>query len=188
MEPVENRLYDSASVRAVQARAGLDVRTLSASFSERGLVKSVQKSAEAQKEREEHTRVLQPEAYRLSSLSEQEISARYRRGKETMSTSDLVGYIHETRAVRTRNTDFSEACPDDESVHVGEAEKPCCAVVSTLRRLRFRRKSLLFRQKSSSCLPKRAKRSSWHLRCGLTVPKLTPLQIPTVFRSPHLRH
>ncbi|MBQ7336683.1 MAG: hypothetical protein IJW92_09460 [Clostridia bacterium] len=129
MEPVENRLYDSASVRAVQARAGLDVRTLSASFSERGLVKSVQKSAEAQKEREEHTRVLQPEAYRLSSLSEQEISARYRRGKETMSTSDLVGYIHETRAVRTRNTDFSEACPDDESVHVGEAEKPCCAVV-----------------------------------------------------------
>lgn len=104
-------------------------RELTARFSSRGLVMAVRSDVEAQIKKEEKTKSEAPEAYRLSSMSEGYVRGVICRGKETMSSNDLLFYINETRAKRTQNTDFSLANPSDEEVHKGEGEKEICAVV-----------------------------------------------------------
>lgn len=80
---------------------------LSDQYAERGLVKAVRDSAEAQKRREAETAAQAPDAYRLSSMSAAAVTGIYKRGKETMSANDLLRYFGETRARRIRNADFS---------------------------------------------------------------------------------
>lgn len=83
------------------------VAALSDRYADRGLVRAVQKSAAEQIQKEKETGMLAPDSYRLSTLSEAAIAGRYRRGKDSMSVSDLLLYFKETRRGRIRNADFS---------------------------------------------------------------------------------
>ena len=74
----------------------------------RGVAKSVQEAAEKQKEKEEATKELAPDAYRLSSLNEGTVNGCYRHGKENMEASDLLLYFRETREKRIDKADFTE--------------------------------------------------------------------------------
>ena len=74
-------------------------------------------SAEDQIRREAETRAIAPEAYRLSTMSEFAINFQYRRGKDCMSSADLVRYISETRAMHLQSVDLLgdrgvDACPE----------------------------------------------------------------------------
>ena len=79
---------------------------LSARFEDRGLARAVRNSAEEQIRNEEETRRLAPDAYRLSTMSEATLIGCYRRGKETMSSADLVRYFSETRRESLKNADL----------------------------------------------------------------------------------
>ena len=88
--------------------------TLSARFADRGLAKAVRNSAEEQIKKEEQTRQLAPEAYRLSTLNEATLIGCYRRGKDTMSSADLVRYVSETRREALKSADLSANLGIDE--------------------------------------------------------------------------
>ena len=87
---------------------------LSARFEGRGLARAVRNSAEEQIRNEERTRQLAPEAYRLSTMSEATLIGCYRRGKDTMSSADLVRYFSETRREALKNADLSANLGIDE--------------------------------------------------------------------------
>lgn len=87
---------------------------LSERYAARGLHRSVLAEAAKQIEREEETRALAPDAYRLSRMPEGTVRTCYRRGKDQMSSSDLVHYIAQTRARRIRGVDFSAEPESDE--------------------------------------------------------------------------
>lgn len=104
------------------------LHALSDRFAARGLHKAVLNSAVEQIHKEELTRTLAPEAYRLSMLSDADVEARYRRGKSQMTSADLVRYFSDTRARRIRNRDFSQdvavtACEED-TLSVAVAAEP----------------------------------------------------------------
>lgn len=101
------------------------VDAIAASFSSRGLCVVAQAEAEAEEAREAQTRTDEPLCYRLNDAA----VAYYRNGKETMSSDDLLSYIKDTRAMRTREADFSAPTPDDNSVLAGESEKALVPVV-----------------------------------------------------------
>ena len=75
---------------------------------DQGLVRAVEAAANAQIKREEESRALAPEAYRLSNMSDASVDIRYRHGKENMSALDLIHYISDTRAMRLQNMELSE--------------------------------------------------------------------------------
>ncbi len=81
--------------------------TLSEAYANRGLAKSARDTAERQKLREAETAALSPDAYRLSSMTDAAVAGIYRRGKDTMSTNDLLRYFGETRAKSIVDADFS---------------------------------------------------------------------------------
>ena len=56
---------------------------------------AVQSRAIEQQRKEEETRALDPDAYRLSLYSDAAINGRYRRGKESMSADGLLRYFYE---------------------------------------------------------------------------------------------
>ena len=97
---------------------------ISERFSGRGLASTVKRDTEAQIEREEKTRESDPEAYRLSSYSEEYITARYRHGKDLMSGEDLVEYFREARERHVKDADFSVELPSEALVNLGETDKP----------------------------------------------------------------
>ena len=82
---------------------------LSLQYQHRGLSKAVVRDALVQIEAEQKTAEMMPNAYRLSGLSDAAVTGIYRGGKETMSSSDLIRYFNETRSMRTKNSDFSDA-------------------------------------------------------------------------------
>ena len=110
---------------AVQVSVREQIRAIEESFSARGLSRAVQNESEAQELREAQTRAEEPRCYRLNDYS----VTCYRHGKETMDSDGLLSYIIDTRAMRTQNADFSEACPDDDAVYRGEVEKPLSVAV-----------------------------------------------------------
>ena len=128
---ITEKKFEFDGNHGVQMSAEPQMQAIAAQFSSRGLVKSVEKDTEAQILRENQTRAEEPEAYRLSELSEGYITARYRHGKDTMSGNDLLEYFCETRARRTQNADFSESAPSDEEIVRGEAEKTCVLSVKS---------------------------------------------------------
>lgn len=110
---------------AVEVSASEQINAIAASFSARGLSRAVHTECEAQETREAQTRADEPLCYRLTDGS----VAYYRHGKDTMSSDDLLTYIKDTRAMRTRNADFSSRIPDDDAVMAGEGEKALCVAV-----------------------------------------------------------
>lgn len=56
--------------------------------------------------REEETRSVAPEAYRLSLMSDSDVTGVYRRGKDHMSSADLLRYARETRAKHLREVEL----------------------------------------------------------------------------------
>ena len=128
---ITEKKFEFDENHGVQMSAEPQMQAIAAQFSSRGLAKSVEKDTEAQILRENQTRAEEPEAYRLSELSEGYITARYRHGKDTMSGNDLLEYFCETRARRTQNADFSESAPSDEAIVRGEAEKACVLSVKS---------------------------------------------------------
>lgn len=82
------------------------VASVSDRFAERGLVTSVRLGVKRQIEREEQTRALDPQAYRLSQMSQAALNGLYRRGKETMSSEDVLRYFDENRRRHLQTADF----------------------------------------------------------------------------------
>lgn len=120
MERVEIREVNSPLATGLQISAEPYLTALTERYAERGLARAAQKSAEEQMLREQGTVELDPDAYRLSGLSEAAITGRYRHGKELMNTADLIGYFSETRERRIQNADLTqntgmESCEVEES-------------------------------------------------------------------------
>ncbi len=109
MESVDVRVVSAESRTGLQASIEPALCALSSRFEARGLSKSVMDCAAEQIKREEETRKLAPDAYRLSYMSEAAINGHYRKGKDTMSSSDVIRYFSETRNRRIQNLDFAEA-------------------------------------------------------------------------------
>ena len=122
METVEIRDVNPARGIGLQPSAEPRLCAFSRRYSNRGWVQSVLREAEQQKENEQATRELAPDAYRMSSLSDAAIGGCYRRGKQNMAVSDLVVYFQETRQRRIRGVDFSETA-EDEMLPVASDEK-----------------------------------------------------------------
>ncbi|MBQ8416161.1 MAG: hypothetical protein IJX13_04600 [Clostridia bacterium] len=133
MKPIELGLVSKLNNAAVSVDVSGQVPAIAARFSSRGLVRAVRSDVQEQIKREEKTKSEAPDAYRLSSMSEGYVRGVVCRGKDAMSGEDLLSYINETRARRTRNTDFSLVNPSDEEVLAGEGEKEICAVVKSER-------------------------------------------------------
>lgn len=92
------------------------------------LVTAVRNTVVIQKRNEAATSAIAPDAYRLSSMTDAMIIGMYRRGKNTMSTSDLLRYFGETRARAIRNADFSQNTGMDACT--GGATKESCTAVA----------------------------------------------------------
>lgn len=128
MESVDVRVVSSGSDMGSQGSMNPAQCALSSHYAGEKQAKSAMDSAVEQMKREEQTRKLAPDAYRLSAMSEAAINGHYRRGKETMSTSDVIRYFSETRSRRIRNLDFAEIdAPDASGVEEDEA---CLALVT----------------------------------------------------------
>ena len=126
-----------AAETAVEISLEPQLCALSGRYAARGLHKSVLDCAAEQIQKEAETRELAPDAYRLSLMSDRAVAGCYRRGKEEMSSSDLVRYFSETRARRIRNADFSahtgmEEYADEEETVLTEEKKPACTTALTL--------------------------------------------------------
>ena len=70
---------------------------LSDCFVKQSVRKAAQNDAHRQIEREDETRAIDPQAYRLSSMSQAQMNGCYRLGKETMSSDDVLRYFTENR-------------------------------------------------------------------------------------------
>lgn len=132
MDTANTDFLYSASAKELQISVEPRLQAISERFSARGLVKAVRAEAESQEKRECETALLQPLAYRLSGLNEGYVSARYRHGKDVMSAGDLVEYFCDTRAIRTKDADFSAVLPEDEKVLASEEEKACVSAVRSV--------------------------------------------------------
>lgn len=139
MERVEIREVNIPREMGLEVSVEPYLSALSAQYAERGLVRAVRESVEAQIARERETYALAPDAYRLSELTDAAIAGRYRHGKDVMNASDLLSYFAETREKRIQNADFSQntgmdvledaAETDERAVTVSEST----ALVSTMK-------------------------------------------------------
>lgn len=122
------REINSTEATGLQVSPAPHLNVIFDQYAKRGVVKAVQNTAEEQKQHEAETSALAPDAYRLSSMSEAAIIGIYRRGKDTMSASDLLRYFGETRARSIRNVDFSQNTGIDECT--GSPIKEGCNAVA----------------------------------------------------------
>ena len=143
----------STAVRetAVEVSTSEQINAIAASFSTRGLSRAAHAECEAQENREAQTRADEPRCYRLTDGS----AAYYRHGKETMSSDDLLSYIIDTRAMRTRGVDFSNQSPDDDAVMAGEGEKALQPAVRYEEEPRLKEKLMAIPERALT-LPRRA--------------------------------
>ena len=114
---------------AVSISASAQIAAFEARYASRGIVKAVQNDADLQEKREDETCELDPLSYRLSALTDRGMDSRYRDKHGEIHGAQLLTYINDTRALRTRETDFAAMVPSDDAVYANEAEKPCMAVV-----------------------------------------------------------
>ena len=108
MEPIEQAVVPADQGRESYAVSENREELLSRRYRGRGAAGAVRREVEEQMRHEEATRELAPDAYRLSSLSEETINGSYRKGKENMELGDLLDYFSETRQRRIRSADFTE--------------------------------------------------------------------------------
>lgn len=130
MERVEIREVNIPLETGLQISAEPYLAALTERYADRGLAKSAQKSAEEQMMREQGTVALDPDAYRLSGLTEAAITGRYRHGKELMNSADLIGYFSETRERRIQNADFTQNT-GMESCEAEESEKTALTAIAS---------------------------------------------------------
>ncbi len=97
MERVAGKEMRPGTVRGIEVSLEPQLCALSEQYAGRGLAAAVKRTAEEQAFAESETCKLSPEAYRLSSVSEAAMIVKYRRGKEHMSSSDLLSYFSEVR-------------------------------------------------------------------------------------------
>lgn len=128
MEPMEQKRNDFD--KAVESYQGSFVCAMVRQYADRGIVKAVELEAVEQVKKEEQTRKLAPQAYRLSSMSEVTKDIRYRRGKEHMSSADLVRYISDTRAEYLQHVDLNENTGMD-VCEGGNVKDACLALTET---------------------------------------------------------
>lgn len=103
----EVRALPVGTETGIQLSAEPQLRAISDRYAARGLHKAVLDTAAEQIHKEEETRALAPDAYRLSLLSDVTVNSRYRLGKCEMASADLVRYFCDTRNRRIRNMDFT---------------------------------------------------------------------------------
>jgi len=94
-------------------------------FADRGIVNSVRRGVKEQMDREAQTRALDPQAYRLSQMPQGTLDAVYRRGKETMSSEDVLRYFGENRRHHLQNADMEgntgiDACENSVGAENGQ--------------------------------------------------------------------
>lgn len=111
--------------------------TCGGSFSDSEAIASVRHSAEQQIEREAQTRAMDPQSYRLSQMSQAALNGRYRRGKEAMSSEDVLRYFHENRSCHVQTADFEGNTGIDECECKLQAER-CTDVTTQEKKLTLR--------------------------------------------------
>ncbi len=107
MEFEKNAKLAENSGHALEISNEPQICALSERYADRGVAKAVKASAAEQIDREEQTRELAPDAYRLSLMSDAAVKQIYCRGNEDMTAPDLVRYFEETRNMRLKDADFS---------------------------------------------------------------------------------
>ena len=129
----------------------------------------------AQIEREEETRCSAPDAYRLSLMSDAAVTGVYRRGKDYMSSADLLRYAREARSAHLAQVDLSQ--------NTGVDECPCKNEQSDTM-MRHKRVSFpLWSSRSKAC-PNGYERE---FRFGLTQERRILQRTRAAFRSRRLR-
>ena len=128
MERTEKNMIEIPAEQEIELSAKSCVRAMVEQSAARNAVKAIQASADEQIRREAKTRALAPDAYRLSTLTEIALNLQYRRGKEYMSSEDLVRYIRDTRTVHLRAVDLTEATGIDECSG-GNTKESCTALI-----------------------------------------------------------
>ena len=78
--------------------------------------------------REEETRCMAPEAYRLSSMPDAAVAGIYRRGKDHMSSADLLRYAREARKAHLAQAELDQNMGIDECPEATEQETAVVAV------------------------------------------------------------
>ncbi len=130
MESVEQQIKNAPSANSVEVSMAPQVQAMVTRFSSRGVTKAVAKEVDEQVAREKQTRTLAPQAYRLDLMNDIAIGRCYRKGKENMSSADLIRYFNETRAMRTKNADFSAVSAPVACADLCEVNTPRAAVRS----------------------------------------------------------
>ncbi len=102
------RVLPASPEEGIEISVEPQLSALSDRYAARGLLKSVLDTAAEQIKKEEETRAMAPDAYRLSLLSDAAISGCYRQGKPQMETADLIRYFSEMRSLWIKDRDFSE--------------------------------------------------------------------------------
>lgn len=97
----------SAAFGALDISMEPQMAAISKRYASRGIAKAVKMDAGEQVKREQKTRAIAPDAYRLSQYTDHAVDSIYRRGKDTMNGDDLIRYFEETRNMRVSNVDFS---------------------------------------------------------------------------------
>lgn len=123
MEICEIKTVDASTQTGLVTSAEHHISALSQKYASRGLAKAALNDAAEQMRHEEETRKLSPDAYRLSLYTDAAINGCYRRGKDTMSSDDVVRYFGEIRAAHLHNTDLSGNTGVDECPACTETEE-----------------------------------------------------------------
>ncbi len=97
MESATQKRMHPGNLQGIEISLEPQLCALSEQYADRGLAAAVKRTAKEQVRAEEETCKLSPDAYRLSSVGEATMRAKYRRGKEHMSSSDLLYYFSEVR-------------------------------------------------------------------------------------------
>lgn len=97
---------DTTYGNEINTATDMGAAVLSERFADRGIVAAVRQGIKDQMEREAKTRALDPQAYRLSQMPQGTLNALYRRGKETMSSEDVLRYFGENRRHHLQTADF----------------------------------------------------------------------------------
>jgi hypothetical protein len=129
MAHTEQKLNIASQSSALEVSAQPQVQAVAAQFSGRGLSKAVACEVKEQIAREKETRSIAPGAYRLGLLNDTAVGNLYRRGKESMTSTDLIRYFQETRAMRTKHEDFSQPSSQQALINAEEGSAAGYAVI-----------------------------------------------------------
>ena len=126
MECVEIKSVEASAKNCLNTSAEARTRAIAEPYDAEDAVRAVRAAAEEQMVREAETRAMAPEAYRLSAMSDISVGLQYRRGKQHMSSADLVRYIADTRAAYLQSVDLTDNAGAD--LYIEDQQEGCTAV------------------------------------------------------------